>query len=262
VSAKSDVEVADARIEFLCDGAGDAVVLIPGGGFDASYFEGLARRIARAGFRAVAINPRGAGASTGRLEGLTLHTLAADVAAVIEALGARPVHVLGHGISNRVAQCLAVDRPDLVRSVMLLAGVGLIAPTPEVVRALQAWFGVVDTTEADRAEATKALVADPAAAEQVFRQVKRWPSAAAAQRAANRATPQNDWMEPPHDVAFLVVQGLKDRVAPPEHGRAFRERLGPRVQVVDIPDAGHMVFLEQPEPVADAIVSFLRQQAA
>ena len=101
-----------------------------------------------------------------------------------------------------------------------------------------------------------------AAAEQVFRQVKRWPSAAAAQRAASRATPQNDWMEPPPDVAFLVVQGLKDRVAPPEHGRAFRERLGPRVQVVDIPDAGHMVFLEQPEPVADAIVSFLRQQAA
>jgi pimeloyl-ACP methyl ester carboxylesterase len=32
--------------------------------------------------------------------------------------------------------------------------------------------------------------------------------------------------------------------------------------VVDIPDAGHMVFLEQPEPVADAIVSFLRQQTA
>ena len=101
MSAKSDVEVAEARIEFLCEGAGDAVVLIPGGGCDASYFEGLARRIARAGFRTVAINPRGAGASTGRMEGLTLHTLAADVAAVIETLGARPVHVLGHRISNR-----------------------------------------------------------------------------------------------------------------------------------------------------------------
>ena len=119
-----------------------------------------------------------------------------------------PGHVLRLA-RNRVAQCLAVDRPDLVRSVILLAGVGLIAPTPEVVRALQAWFGVVDTTEADRAEATKALVADPAAAEEVFRQVKRWPSAAAAQRAANRATPQNDWMEPPHDVAFLSARSIE-----------------------------------------------------
>lgn len=261
MSSKSEVEVGDARIEFLLDGAGDAVVMIPGGGLDASYFGGLARRVARAGFRAVAINPRGVGASTDRLEGLTLHTLAADVAAVIEALGSGPVHVLGHGFSNRVARCLAVDRPDLVRSVILLAGVGLMAPDPEVVRALQAWFRE-DTTEVECLEATKRLVADPAAAQQVFRQVKRWPAAAAAQRAADRATPQDDWLEPPNQVSFLIVQGLKDRVAPPEHGHAFRERLGPRVQVADIRDAGHMVFLEQPEPVADTIVSFLRQQAA
>lgn len=261
MSSKGEAEVGDARIEFLLEGAGDAVVLIPGGGLDASYFEDLARRIAGAGFRAVAVNPRGVGASKGRLEGLTLHTLAGDVAAVIEALGSGPAHVVGHGFSNRVARCLAVDRPELVRSVILLAGVGLIAPEPRVVRALQAWFGQ-DTTEADCLEATKQLVADPAAAQQVFRQVRRWPTAAAAQRAADRATPEDAWVEPRSQVSFLIVQGLKDPVAPPEHGHAFRERLGPRVHVADIPDAGHLVFLEQPEPVVEAIVSFLRQQAA
>ena len=46
----SKVDVGDASIEFLSDGAGDPVVLIPGGGIDASYFGELARRIARAGF--------------------------------------------------------------------------------------------------------------------------------------------------------------------------------------------------------------------
>lgn len=92
--------------------------------------------------------------------------------------------------------------------------------------------------------------------------MRRWPTAAAAQRAADRATPQDAWVEPPSQVSFLIVQGLKDRVAPPEHGHAFRERLGPRVHVADIPDAGHLVFLEQPEPVAEAVVAFLRQQAA
>lgn len=259
--SKCDVEVGDGRIEFLLEGTGDAVVFIPGGGLDASYFDGLGQRIARAGFCAVAVNPRGVGLSTGRLEGLTLHILAADVAAVIEALGSGPVHVLGHGFSNRVARCLAADRPDLVRSVILLAGVGLMAPEPEVVRALQAWFRE-DTTEAECLEATKRLVADPAAAERVLRQVTRWPAAAAAQRAADRATPHNDWAEPHSEMAFLVVQGLRDGVAPPEHGHAFREKLGNRVQVADIPDAGHMVFLEQPEAVANVVVSFLRRQAA
>ena len=62
--SKGEVEVGDTRIEFLLDGAGDAVVLIPGGGLDASAFEDLARRIAGAGFRSVAVNPRGAGEST------------------------------------------------------------------------------------------------------------------------------------------------------------------------------------------------------
>lgn len=255
------VEVGDAGIEFVLDGTGDAVVLIPGGGLDASYFADLGERMVRAGFSTVAVNPRGVGSSTGRLAGLTLHTLAADVAAVIEALGSRPVHVLGHGFSNRVARCLAVDRPDLVRSLILLAGVGVIAPEPEIIKALQAWFGA-DTTEAGCLEATKRLVGDPAAAERVLRHVKRWPAAAAAQRAADRATPPNDWAVPQGEIAFLVVQGLRDRVAPPEHGHAFRQRLGHRVLVADIPDAGHMVFLEQPEAVASVIVSFLRQHAS
>jgi pimeloyl-ACP methyl ester carboxylesterase len=139
VPSKRDVDVGDARSEFLLEGTGDAVVLIPGGGLDASYFADLGQRIAHAGFCAIAVNPRGTGSSAGRLAGLTLHTLAADVAAVIDALGSGPVHLLGHGFSNRVARCLAADRPDLVRSVILFAGVGLIVPEPEIVRALQAW---------------------------------------------------------------------------------------------------------------------------
>jgi pimeloyl-ACP methyl ester carboxylesterase len=59
-------------IEFFVDGAGDPVVLLPGGGLDVGYVADFARRLAGGGFRAVAVNPRGAGASTGPLDGLTL----------------------------------------------------------------------------------------------------------------------------------------------------------------------------------------------
>ena len=55
MSSKGETKVGDARIEFLLEGVGEAVVLIPGGGLEASYFEDLARRIAGAGFRAVAV---------------------------------------------------------------------------------------------------------------------------------------------------------------------------------------------------------------
>ena len=113
MQSKGTVDVGKALIAFLDDGSGDTVVPIPGGGLDASYFTNFAQRLAHAGFRAVAVTPRGAGESTGPFEGVTLHTFAADVAGVIEALNCGPVHVLGHAFGNRVARCLAADRPAL-----------------------------------------------------------------------------------------------------------------------------------------------------
>src|SRR5262249_39202363 len=92
------------------------LVLLPNAGCSAAYFEHFARRFALAGFQIVAINMRGVASSTGSLAGASLHDLAADVAAVIEAFACAPAHVLGHAFGNRVARCLAADRPDLVRS--------------------------------------------------------------------------------------------------------------------------------------------------
>jgi pimeloyl-ACP methyl ester carboxylesterase len=109
-------------------GSGNAVVLLPNAGCSASYFEHFVHQLALAGFQSVAVNMRGVANSTGSLAGISLHDLAADVAAVIEALGCAPAHVLGHAFGNRVARCLAADRPDLVRSFILLAAGGLIAP--------------------------------------------------------------------------------------------------------------------------------------
>src|SRR5262247_2543322 len=214
MQSKGKVAVGEAMIEFLDEGSGDTGALIPGGGLDASYFDDFARRLAHAGFRAVAVNPRGAGESTGPLEGITLHTLAADVAGVIEALKCGPVHVLGHAFGNRVARCLAADRPDWVRSVILLAAGGLIAPVPEVQRALQPWFRP-EATAAECLEALQSRVADPSAAHSLWHQVKRWPAVAAAQVAASEATPYQAWSGETSVAPFFVVQGLADRVAPP-----------------------------------------------
>jgi pimeloyl-ACP methyl ester carboxylesterase len=257
MQSKGKVNVGEAMIEFLDDGSGDMVVLIPGGGLDASYFDHFARRLAQAGFRAVAVNPRGAGESTGSLEGITLHTLAADVAGVIEALTGGAVHVLGHAFGNRVARCLAADRPDLVRSVILLAAGGLIAPAAEVQRAIQPWFRP-DATVAECLEALQSMVADPSVAHSLWHRVKRWPAVAAAQVAASQATPYQEWSGEMSVAPFFIVQGLADRAAPPANGYALRDQFGTRVRLVDIPHAGHMLLDEQPEAVAEAVLVFLR----
>src|SRR5215467_6880524 len=181
------IEVGEAVLESFIYGSGDTVILLPGGGCSVSYFDPFAQTLAAAGFRAVAVNPRGVSASTGPLEGLTLHHLAADIAGVIEALADATVHVLGHAFGNRIARCLAADRPDLVRSVILLAAGGLVGPDPETHAPLQRLLHQ-DLAEAERLELMKAVLLSPASDARVVLQVEQWPAVAAAQIAASQAT--------------------------------------------------------------------------
>ena len=73
---RDTVNVGDATIEYDLRGTGDPVVMIPGGAVDIDYYDALAQALVKAGYRTVAVNPRGMGASTGPLDGLTLDTLA------------------------------------------------------------------------------------------------------------------------------------------------------------------------------------------
>jgi len=40
---------------------------------------------------------------------------------------------------------------------------------------------------------------------------------------------------------------------------SLRDQLGDRVRIADIRNAGHMIFLEQPDAVAETMISFLRE---
>jgi pimeloyl-ACP methyl ester carboxylesterase len=75
--------------------------------------------------------------------------------------------------------------------------------------------------------------------------------------AASNAIPLEDWWTA-GTAPLLVVQGLDDRGAPPSNGHALRAQLGERVQLVDIPQAGHFLILERPQAIAEAVLAFLR----
>jgi pimeloyl-ACP methyl ester carboxylesterase len=62
------------------------------------------------------------------------------------------------------------------------------------------------------------------------------------------------------DVPVLVVVGDDDRLTPPADSEAMAEAL-PRSRLVRVPDAGHLLVLEQPEAVAGELVRFLEEVA-
>jgi pimeloyl-ACP methyl ester carboxylesterase len=87
-----------------------------------------------------------------------------------------------------------------------------------------------------------------------------WPEVALAQIEAAKATPHEEWWAS-GDAELLVLQGLEDRMAPPENGRTLAQRLGRRVRLVEVKDAGHALLPEQPACVAAAVIEFLRGSA-
>lgn len=248
----------DVVIEATIRGSGETIMLIPGRGLSADSFSELARHLDKAGFRTVAVNPRGIEGSRGPLAGLTLKDYAADVAAVAEALGLRKVHVLGHAYGNRVARTLAIIRPDLVQSVILLAAGGRVGVLPEAIKALERLESPA-LTEKEKVEATRVIYFAPHSDPTAWVNLKPFVEASAAQLAAIQATPSASWWSG-GSAPMLVVQGLDDKIAPPGNGRALLSEFGARVTLVELRDAGHALIIEKPEAIAKAIKGYLKSQ--
>jgi len=109
------------QIEVLLRGRGPLIVMLPSGGRGAEDFDAVAARLAAEGFRVACPQPRGIGASTGPMSGISLHDLANDVAAVIRHEGGAPAVVVGHAYGNWVARMIAADHPELVRGTVIAA---------------------------------------------------------------------------------------------------------------------------------------------
>jgi pimeloyl-ACP methyl ester carboxylesterase len=247
------------RIEAVVRGQGAAVVLIPGLALDASMFENLCSDLANNGYRAIAINMRGTAGSVGPMENITLHDLASDVAAVIGALSDKPVHVVGNAFGNRVARCLAVDHPDLVISLTLLAAGGLTKIDPTIMEAMQKLLHP-DTTEKEKLEAAKFALVAPQFDPTPVLQLQWWPTVVRPFMLAEQSTPVTDWWSG-GSAPILVIQGMLDKIAPPENAQSLQNEFGERVEIVELPDTGHAVLFEQRDAVTQTIVSFLKKNA-
>jgi pimeloyl-ACP methyl ester carboxylesterase len=230
-------------------GAGSRIVVcLPSLGRPPRDFDHLADALGDAGFEVHAID---LGAVT---DAADLHAYAATVASHVEAYCAGgPVHVVGHAFGNRVARCLAADRPDLVASVTLLAAGGRHPGDDEAHRALLRCFGGPPAPE-HRVAVETAFFA-PGNDPTPF--LDGWDADAARwQGQAVRATDPADWWDA-GSAPVLVVQGLDDRIAPPANGRELAIAHPERVTLVEIERAGHALLPEQPAAVAAAVIGFL-----
>ena len=117
------VEANGARIAYADSGPseGEVVLLSHSLFFDHSMFDPLASLLNEAGYRTIAYDHRGQGASSaGTLDELSMDALAEDAAALIEALELGPVHAVGNSMGGFVALRLAARHPELLRTAAAL----------------------------------------------------------------------------------------------------------------------------------------------
>lgn len=109
-----------ASIHYETVGEGDLVICLGGwGSFCRGNTGGLPFGLTDR-YRVVIMDYRGIGQSTDVIEApAAMETYAGDAIAILDALGGGPVHLLGMvGIGACVTQCIAIERPDLARSLV------------------------------------------------------------------------------------------------------------------------------------------------
>ncbi|MGD6740738.1 alpha/beta fold hydrolase [Streptomyces sp. BH106] len=264
------VKANDIALGIESFGADDApLVLLAGGTTMLSWPDALCERLAASGHRVVRYDLRDSGESTtGDPEApdYTLRDLAADAAALVEALGGGPAHLGGIGVGGMVAQVAALDHPDAF-SALTLVGTRAVAPGPPdddlpdhdratmgrlFSRPMPDWADRAAVAEF-AAGGAEILGNDPVAARSVAARVwDRTPGSAPQVQMANQlgmvfsrldCTPR--WRErlPGIAVPTLVVHGRRDPFFPVGNGEAIaREIPGARLLVLEeaataIPDA-------------------------
>ncbi|HCF23952.1 MAG TPA: hypothetical protein DER67_00095 [Novosphingobium sp.] len=249
---------ADVTVEYFRHGTGTPVLLLPGASLNCAYLEGMANALAEAGYCAIRVNPRGAGRSSGPSETISMKSYADDVRILVDHLDLGPVDIGGHAFGNRIARATAHYHPDQVKSLILLAAGGAIAPKPEASAALQVILAP-NAPLADIMQAMRFMVGDPKDVELGWAAVKasRCPEVSDMQRQA-LANPDLTWLGGPDHWPWLIVQGSNDQIAPPKNGEDIKAQFGDKVVLVSIEGAGHLMVVTRPEEATGAIVEFLK----
>lgn len=248
------------RLHWSEHGEGEPLLLIMGlGGSSQAWYRLLPRLDGRV--RAVAFDNRGTGLSDGVAGRVTLDDMVADTLAVMDAAGLDDAHVLGVSMGGMIAQGLAIERPERVRSLILgcttsharrgrppwrllgAAAVRGVAPDAALSLLVPALYA-----QRTRSEAPERIREDL-----VMRGREATPGRTiAAQMSAVAGHDRRGRLAELEGTPVTVIHGSEDALVPVERGRELAARI-PGAQLVEIPSCGHLMLTDAQDDVLVAI---------
>jgi 3-oxoadipate enol-lactonase len=252
-----------AHLAFQVAGEGPAVVLVHGFGLNLHMWDPQVEHLA-ARFRVVRYDCRGFGAS-GRFDPAVPYTHADDLLALLDHLGLEDAALVGLSFGGRVVLQTALAAPARVRALALLGAV--LDGIPWDPASAQAMDEVVAQVQVGGVLAGRAAwLAHP-----LFAAARERPDLASRLAAMVADYPGQHWLgqdchrppdPPPIDalesvaVPTLIAVGQADVPCFREMSAVLARRI-PDAQYRVVPDAGHMINMEQPLAVNELLTRFL-----
>src|SRR6516164_2625471 len=256
-------------------GEGPAVVLLHGYGETGDMWSPLAIRLVR-NHTVIVPDLRGLGLSSRPAGGYDKKTQAADLAGVLDALKIEKVDLVTHDIGNMVGYALAAQYPGRVGKFVLIdAPLPGIGPWDDIIRSHALWHFSFYGPDAERLVKGRERIYLDRFWNEFSADPKKWDEASRQHYAKLYAQPGamhaafSQFAAFDQDAADNKAFVAKGKLAMPVLAVGGEKSFGPTMAVVMracatnvtelvIPDSGHWLMEEQPEPTMAAIVSFLK----
>jgi 3-oxoadipate enol-lactonase len=259
------VSVGEIELDYERSGnpSGPPLLLIMGMSGTALHWGEPFLELLRADFDVIAYDHRGVGASTPLQGPVTTRQMADDAAGLLAALELDSAHVLGISMGGMIAQELALNHRERIRTLTLgctyCGGPGSALASEAVTGKLGAAMASGDVERALRAAWEVNVSAAMAADEETFVRFR----ATGMRRAVAvpvilqqlQACAAHDTYERLPELAglpTLVIHGTEDELLPVQNGRLIASRIpGAQLEIFD--GVGHLFFWERPERSAELV---------
>lgn len=244
--------------------------------------EALCKALAGRGLFVIRFDHRDTGESTtvppGEA-GYSVEDMAKDVLAVMDGYGLVRAHLAGMSLGGYIAQMVALDQPDRVASLTLIASEPLGwdgPPLPHISEEFLGHFAALGSmdwshrdaaadflVESERLCAGSGAPFDRAAAKSVALRVLERTVSPASMFNHGSVAMHEDWMGRFRDIAcpVLVIHGDEDPILPVENGRAIAEGI-PGAQLEVLRGVGHELSSVRMDWLADRIAAHVQTARA
>ncbi|MBD2495965.1 alpha/beta fold hydrolase [Nostoc sp. FACHB-280] len=258
------VQVNGIDIFYEVKGTGEPVLLIAGFMCDRTYWSLLQPHLVSQ-YQVIRFDNRGIGQSSIPNSPYSTQKMAEDAAALLDILGIKQAHIIGHSMGGQIAQELAFLYPEKVKSLVLMSS--LAKGNERFNSVIETWGNLAGKIDLMLYEKlilpwifTDDFYAIPEMIDQLIEWAINYPFAPTTQGIyhQSRAIINHDTTDRIKNIhcPTLVIVGKQDILTPV----AFSEQLAqniPQAELQVIENGGHGFLIESTAAVTQAILKFL-----